>query len=63
MFAAEIRRKRVNRVRAFTHWRWRLDEVFVKINGQNHALWRPLGKPVKGRRLNNTAENSHLPFR
>ena len=33
MFAAEIRRKRVDRIRAFTHWRWHLDEVFVKING------------------------------
>jgi putative transposase len=27
MFAAEIRRKRVDRMRAFTHWRWHLDEV------------------------------------
>lgn len=21
-------------------WRWHLDEVFVKINGQQHYLWR-----------------------
>jgi len=34
MFAAEIRRKRVGHVRAYTHWRWHLDEVFVKINGE-----------------------------
>ena len=27
MFAAEIRRKRVERMRQHTHWRWRLDEV------------------------------------
>ena len=40
MFAAEIRRKRVDRMRAYTHWRWRLDEVFVKINGEKHYLWR-----------------------
>ena len=40
MFAAEIRRKRVNRMRAFTHWRWHLDEVYVKINGEMHYLWR-----------------------
>ena len=26
MFAAEIRRKRVQRMRQFTHWRWHLDE-------------------------------------
>ena len=29
MFAAEIRRKRVQRMRSFTHWRWHLDEVYV----------------------------------
>ena len=40
MFAAEIRRKRVQRVRAFTHWRWHLDEVYVKINGEMRYLWR-----------------------
>jgi len=40
MFAAEIRRKRVDRMRVHTHWRWHLDEVFVKINGARHYLWR-----------------------
>ena len=40
MFAAEIRRKRVGWLRAATHWRWHLDEVFVKINGERHYLWR-----------------------
>lgn len=40
MFAAEIRRKRVQRMRACTHWRWHLDEVYVKINGEMHYLWR-----------------------
>ena len=40
MFAAEIRRKRVNHMRAYTPWRWHLDEVFVKINGEMHYLWR-----------------------
>ena len=25
---------------AYTHWRWHLDEVFVKINGEKHYLWR-----------------------
>ena len=30
MFAAEIRRKRVDRMRAFTQWRWRLDEMYAK---------------------------------
>jgi hypothetical protein len=40
MFAAEIRRKRVDRMRAHTPWRWHLDEVYVKINGELHYLWR-----------------------
>ena len=40
MFAAEIRRKRVERMRVFTHWRWHLDEVYVRINGVQHYLWR-----------------------
>ena len=42
MFAAEIRRKRVQRMRQFTHWRWHLDEMYVKINGQMHYLWRAI---------------------
>src|SRR5208282_1019748 len=40
MFAAEIRRNRVDSVRSCTHWRWHLDEVYVKINGEMHYLWR-----------------------
>ncbi len=118
MFAADIRRKRIDRMRQFTHWRWHLDEVFVRINGKQKYLWRAVdhegevlesyvtetrdkaaalkfikkamkrhGKtngivtdrlrsygaalnelgaanlPHSGRRLNNRAENSHLPFR
>ncbi|MFZ3584022.1 IS6 family transposase, partial [Loktanella sp. DJP18] len=40
LFAAEIRRRRVDRMRPRTHWQWHLDEVFVKINGETHYLWR-----------------------
>ena len=40
IFAAEIRRSRVQAMRAFQHRRWHLDEVFVKINGVKHYLWR-----------------------
>ena len=40
MFAAEIRRKRIDRMRAFSNWRWHVDEVFVKINGERRYLWR-----------------------
>jgi len=38
-FATEIRKRRVEAGRS-SKWRWHLDEVFVKINGQNHYLWR-----------------------
>ena len=40
LFAADIRRQRVDRMRGFKQWRWHLDEVFVKINGERHYLWR-----------------------
>jgi putative transposase len=40
LFASEIRRRRVDRMRSGTHWQWHLDEVFVKINGETHYLWR-----------------------
>ncbi|WP_394693571.1 IS6 family transposase [Hyphobacterium sp.] len=40
MFAAEIRKKRADRMRAWAQWQWHLDEVFVKINGVTHYLWR-----------------------
>ena len=40
MFAAEILKNRVNRMRAYSNWQWHLDEVFLKINGEQHCLWR-----------------------
>ena len=40
LFAAEIRRRRVDRMRSGTHWQWHLDKVFVKINEEQHYLWR-----------------------
>ena len=40
MFAGEIRRKRVNRMRGVRHWRWHLDEMYVKLNGEMVYLWR-----------------------
>ena len=40
MFAKEIRRKRVRQLRSFSNWKWHLDEVFVRINGEQHYLWR-----------------------
>jgi len=39
LFAAEIRKRRVHH-RAYSLWRWHLDEAFVKINGEMFYLWR-----------------------
>ena len=39
LFASEIRKRRVHH-RQFSLWRWHLDEVFVRINGETHYLWR-----------------------
>ena len=39
VFAAEIRKRRV-RHRSYSRWRWHLDEVFVRIKGETHYLWR-----------------------
>jgi putative transposase len=40
LFAAEIRKKRVGQMGAYSNWQWHLDEVFVKINSETHYLWR-----------------------
>ena len=40
MFAAEIRKKRSASTRGLPQWRWHLDEVFVRINGDIYYLWR-----------------------
>ena len=46
MFANEIRKKRVEAMRHHTHWRWRLDEIYVRINGE---MWTCLGKVESSR--------------
>ena len=40
LFAADIRRQRVSRTRGFRQWRWHLDEMYVKLNGEMVYLWR-----------------------
>jgi putative transposase len=40
MFAAEIRKRRIARMRGYPQWRWHLDEVFVKVSGKLCYLWR-----------------------
>ena len=31
-------------MRCYSNWRWHLDEVFVRINGQTHYLWRAVDR-------------------
>ena len=40
MFADDIKRQRVSRMQGFRHWRWHLDEMYVKLNGEMVYLWR-----------------------
>lgn len=40
LFASEIRRQRASRMRGLRQWRWHLDEMYVKIGGEMHYLWR-----------------------
>ncbi|WP_380054300.1 IS6 family transposase [Falsihalocynthiibacter sp. SS001] len=39
IFASEIKKRRISGMKS-SRWRWHLDEVFVKINGERHYLWR-----------------------
>lgn len=34
------RRQRVSRMRGFCHWRWHLNEMYVKLSGEMVYLWR-----------------------
>ena len=38
LFAAEIKKRRISGMKS-SRWRWHLDEVFVKINGEMCCLW------------------------
>jgi len=50
LFAADIRRRRVSRMRRFRQWRWHLDEMYVKLNGEMVYLWRAVDPhPVEAR--------------
>ena len=40
MFAAEIKKTRIAAHQNWSQWRWHLDEVFVRINGETYYLWR-----------------------
>jgi putative transposase len=34
-------------MRGFRHWKWHLDEMFVKISGETHYLWRAVDYEVE----------------
>ena len=38
-FASQIKKRRAGGMHS-SNWKWHLDEVFVKINGERHYLWR-----------------------
>ena len=40
MFAHQIQNRRTHSGSNYSNWRWHLDEVFVKINGETFYLWR-----------------------
>uniref|UniRef100_UPI00359477E5 IS6 family transposase n=1 Tax=Blastomonas sp. TaxID=1909299 RepID=UPI00359477E5 len=39
LFAVEIRKRRIVGMKS-SRWRWHLDEMFVRINGERHYLWQ-----------------------
>jgi len=39
MLAAEIPRRRVDRMRNCRQWRWHLDEVFLRVNAELHCIF------------------------
>ena len=40
MIANEIRKRRIHNRRCISQWRWHLDGVFIRINGETRYLWR-----------------------
>ena len=38
MFAAQIRKRRIEAMRS-SRWKWHLDEMFVKVNGETLYIW------------------------
>jgi len=39
LFAKDLKKKASN---SHSNWRWHIDEIFVKINGEMHCLWRAI---------------------
>ena len=39
LFASEILKRRNNHSQDHSNWKWHIDQIFVKINGETHYLW------------------------
>ena len=74
LFAGDIRRQRVSRMCGFRQWRWHLDEIYVKLNGEMLYLWRAVDQegeyprelhhqgPRQGRRAHFHEEGAEAPW-
>ena len=40
LIARKIRKNRNSYPKKYSRWRWHIDEVFVRIGGKTHYLWR-----------------------
>jgi putative transposase len=57
LMGEEIKQKPILQLRTYSKRKWHIDEVFVKIKGDRHYLWRAVD--YEGVLL----ENLHKPFR
>ncbi|MDF1720205.1 MAG: IS6 family transposase [Minwuia sp.] len=48
IFAAELRKRQRRTARPHIRWRWHVDEVFVRVNGERRYLWRAVGHDGEG---------------
>jgi len=65
VFARKIRTKRASYMHQHTQWQWHRDEVFVKINGVQHYLWRAVdheGEVLESYVTKPEISRPHLPF-
>ena len=56
LFAKEIRKKRMHPVPNHSNWKWHLDEVFVKINGEGGWFHPPYYPPNNQEQVQNILE-------
>ena len=49
LFAADVRHQRISRIRGVRHWRWHLDEMYGKLNGEMVYLWRAVDQEGENR--------------